>query len=74
MILINSDRKRYSYIDLRSESEYKKGTIPNSINIHILNDDEYRKVGIDYKKNGKQSAVKLGHHLISGNRKRELIA
>lgn len=73
MILINSDRKRYSYIDLRSESEYKKGTIPNSINIPILNDDEYRKVGIDYKKNGKQSAVKLGHHLISGNRKSELI-
>ena len=58
---------------MRSESEYKKGTIPNSINIPILKDDEYKKVGIDYKKNGKQSAVKLGHHLISGNRKRKLI-
>ncbi|MFL2983774.1 MAG: tRNA 2-selenouridine(34) synthase MnmH [Candidatus Neomarinimicrobiota bacterium] len=64
---------KYDFIDLRSESEFKKGTIPNSINIPVLNDNEFSQVGIDYKKNGKQSAIKLGHHLINGYRKENLI-
>ena len=32
-------------IDLRSPKEFKKGTIPNSVNLPILNDNEYHEVG-----------------------------
>lgn len=56
----------YPSIDLRSPQEFKKGTIPNSINIPILNDDEYRQVGTVYKLEGKKSAIDLGHNFVSG--------
>lgn len=56
-------------IDIRSPKEFKKGTIPNSINIPILNDDEYHQVGSVYKSNGKQSAIDIGHKIVSGKTK-----
>ena len=37
------------YIDVRSESEYKKGHIPRAINLPILNDEERHIVGDLYK-------------------------
>ena len=40
-----------SNIDLRSENEFKKGSIPSSINIPILTNDQFKKVGIEYKNN-----------------------
>ena len=60
-------------IDLRSPSEFKKGTIPNSINIPILNDEEYQKVGTAYKTEGKQVAINLGNKLVSGEIKKNRI-
>ena len=60
-------------IDVRSEHEFEKGTIPNSFNIPILNDDEYKLVGIDYKKYGQDSAIKLGESLVTGEKKQRLI-
>ena len=48
-------------IDLRSPTEYNKGTIPNSVNIPILDDDEYREVGTMYKTNGKADAITRGN-------------
>ena len=60
-------------IDVRSEHEYNKGTIPNSISMPILNDDQHKLVGIDYKKNGKESAITLGTNLVSGEKKQKLI-
>ena len=38
-------------IDVRSEQEFNKGTIPNSISMPLLNDDQHKLVGIEYKKN-----------------------
>ena len=60
-------------IDVRSGHEYKKGTIPNSISMPILDDDQHKLVGIDYKKNGKESAISLGTNLVSGEKKQKLI-
>ena len=42
-------------IDLRSPREFKKGTIPNSVNLPILNDDEYHEVGKIFKIKWKKS-------------------
>ena len=68
MLLINEKT-----IDVRSENEFKKGTIPNSFSMPILNDNQHKLVGIDYKKNGKESAVSLGTDLVSGEKKQKLI-
>ena len=62
-----------SNIDLRSEIEFKKGSIPHSVNIPILNNDQFKKVGIEYKKNGSDAAVALGHSLVKGSLKENLI-
>tara|TARA_B100000989_G_scaffold287283_1_gene256775 strand:- start:712 stop:1743 length:1032 start_codon:yes stop_codon:yes gene_type:complete len=62
-----------SNIDLRSENEFKKGSIPQSVNIPILNNDQFEKVGIEYKKNGSDAAIALGHSLVKGSLKENLI-
>ena len=62
-----------SNIDLRSEDEFKKGSIPQSVNIPILNNDQFKMVGIEYKKNGSNAAIALGHSLVKGSLKENLI-
>ena len=64
---------KVSNIDLRSENEFKKGSIPQSVNIPILNNDQFEKVGIEYKKNGSDAAIALGHSLVNGSLKEDLI-
>ena len=60
-------------IDVRSEHEFKKGTIPNSISMPILDDNQHKLVGTDYKKNGRDSAIALGTELVSGEKKKKLV-
>ena len=62
-----------SNIDLRSEDEFKKGSIPQSVNIPILKNNQFKKVGIEYKKNGGDAAIALGHSLVKGSLKENLI-
>ena len=61
------------FIDVRAPCEFKKGHLPNSVNIPILNDLERDLVGKTYKKYGKERAVNLGHELCSGARKSKLL-
>lgn len=53
-------------IDVRAAIEFKAGSIPGSINIPVLNDQERHEVGTCYKKQGKDAAIKLGHQFVSG--------
>lgn len=53
-------------IDVRAPIEYEKGAFPNSINIPIMDNDERHDIGIKYKEEGNEEAVKLGHELVSG--------
>ena len=46
---------------------------PQSVNIPILNNDQFKKVGIEYKKNGSDAAIALGHSLVKGSLKENLI-
>lgn len=57
-------------IDVRSPSEFIQGHIPGAINIPLFTDEERVKVGINYKKNGKQTATLLGLEMI-GSRMRK---
>ena len=44
-------------IDVRSQSEYYKGHLPNSINIPLFDNDERSIIGTIYKKEGRKKAV-----------------
>ena len=64
---------QFKNIDLRSEKEFLKGTIPGSINIPILTNEEYQKVGIQYKSKGQEAATKLGFELVNDDLKKKRI-
>ncbi len=61
-------------IDLRAPCEFSKGAFPNAINYPLLNDSERQQVGVFYKEKGQQSAIELGHKLVSGELKESRIA
>ena len=67
---LNSNVKN---IDLRSEKEFLKGTIPGSTNIPILTNEEYQKVGKQYKAKGQEAATKLGFALVNDHLKKKRI-
>lgn len=60
-------------IDVRAPVEYSLGSLPNAINLPLLNDDERAQVGTTYKQKGREEALRLGHELISGSVKRERV-
>jgi tRNA 2-selenouridine synthase len=53
-------------IDVRAPIEFAAGSIPNSVNIPILKDEERKLVGTCYKEKGQACAILLGHELVSG--------
>lgn len=52
-------------IDVRAPVEFSQGAFANTINLPLMNDEERQKVGICYKQNGNEAAVKLGHKLVN---------
>lgn len=60
-------------IDVRSPGEFRDGSIPYSVNLPIMNDEERVLVGTCYKEHGQEAAIKLGHELVSGKVKEERI-
>ncbi len=52
-------------LDVRAPVEFEKGAFPASTNIPILDDEQRRLVGICYKNNGNNAAVKLGNKLVN---------
>lgn len=53
-------------IDVRAPIEFEKGAFPHSANLPLMSDEERHLVGIRYKEQGNDAAVKLGHTLVSG--------
>ncbi len=56
-------------IDVRAPAEFQAGHLPNSVNFPLMSDEERHLVGLCYKKNGQEAAIKLGHELVSGENK-----
>lgn len=52
-------------IDVRSPIEFKKGHLPNAINIPLFQDSERAEVGTLYKQQGKDTAVSRGLEIVS---------
>ncbi|RKQ95751.1 tRNA 2-selenouridine synthase [Kushneria sinocarnis] len=62
-------------IDVRAPIEFARGAVPGAINLPLMDDDERRRVGERYHRNGNEAAVALGHQLVSGRlRERRLDA
>jgi tRNA 2-selenouridine synthase len=57
-------RKTLPVVDARSEGEFMDGHIPGAINIPILNNEERKAVGTDYKQKGQLEAIKTGFRLV----------
>jgi tRNA 2-selenouridine synthase len=57
-------RKQLPVIDVRSEGEYGEGHIRGALNIPILNNEERKAVGTDYKQKGQNAAIKTGFQLV----------
>lgn len=62
---------RIPILDVRAPIEFLEGSIPHSVNIPILTNEERHVVGTCYKKQGKDAAVALGHKLVSGENKNQ---
>ncbi|MDF2595860.1 MAG: selU [Clostridia bacterium] len=60
-------------IDVRAPIEFAKGAFKNAVNLPLMNDEERHVVGICYKEEGNEAAVKLGHQLVSGEIKQARI-
>jgi tRNA 2-selenouridine synthase len=60
-------------IDVRAPIEFAEGAIPFSVNLPLMNDEERHLVGICYKQHGQEAAIKLGHELVSGEKKQHRI-
>jgi tRNA 2-selenouridine synthase len=61
-------------LDVRAPVEFNKGTFINATNIAILEDEERRLVGIKYREEGNQEAIKLAETLIKQEGKHQRVA
>jgi tRNA 2-selenouridine synthase len=59
-------RSRSFVIDVRAPVEFSAGSIPGSVNLPILNNEERHEIGNLYKEQGSAAAVARGYELISG--------
>ena len=60
-------------MDVRAPVEFAQGAFPHSVNLPLMNDQERHDVGVCYKRNGQEAAIKLGHQLVSGDIKQQRI-
>lgn len=61
-------------IDVRAPIEFAQGSLPQAINLPLMNNEERALVGTCYKQHGSQKAVELGHQLVNGEIKAQRIA
>ncbi|HCM76591.1 MAG TPA: tRNA 2-selenouridine(34) synthase MnmH [Cytophagales bacterium] len=59
-------------VDVRSESEFSAGHIPDAVNIPLLNNEERILVGTDFKQKGQREAIRTGFRLV-GPRLNEIV-
>lgn len=68
-----ANAETFQVVDVRSEGEFEKGHIQNSVNIPLLDNFERAKIGTTYKKEGREKAVSLGLELV-GPKMKELLS
>ncbi len=61
--------QRKPIIDVRAPVEFKSGSIPGSVNLPILDDEERALIGTCFKVRGQDAAIALGYQIVSGENK-----
>lgn len=61
-------------IDVRAPVEFAQGALPGAVNLPLMDDEERRLVGIEYKRRGQDAAIALGQRLVSGGIKAARVA
>ncbi|MBA2780912.1 tRNA 2-selenouridine(34) synthase MnmH [Billgrantia kenyensis] len=67
-------RQGVPLIDVRAPVEFAQGSLPGAVNLPLMDDEERRLVGIEYKQRGQQAAIELGQRLVSGGIREARIA
>ncbi|MFK5914967.1 MAG: tRNA 2-selenouridine(34) synthase MnmH [Woeseiaceae bacterium] len=60
-------------LDVRAPVEFDQGAFPGAENIPLMNNQERTEIGIRYKNNGQEEAIKLGQELIQGKVKSDRV-
>ncbi|MEM6707306.1 MAG: tRNA 2-selenouridine(34) synthase MnmH [Pseudomonadota bacterium] len=60
-------------IDLRSPGEFQRSRAPHSINLPLLTDAERARVGVTFKQQGPQAAIRVGKQLVAGEVRRSRV-
>lgn len=66
------EAKHTPVIDVRTPAEFEQGHIPHASNLPIFSNDERKEIGILYKQDGRDKAIKRGLELI-GPKMRALV-
>jgi len=61
-------------MDMRAPAEFAHGAFPCALSLPLMSDAERAKVGVCYKQQGQDAAIKLGHQLVSGELKAQRLA
>lgn len=61
-------------IDVRAPVEFQAGTVPDAVNLPLLQDNQRHLVGQCYRRQGKDAAVALGHQLLQGSLREQVVA
>ena len=60
-------------IDTRAPIEFHRGSLPSAINAPLLSDQEREEIGRCFKAAGQDTAIALGHELVSGATKQSRV-
>ena len=63
-----------SSIDVRAPLEFHKGSLPLSKNLPILDDEQRAAVGLCYKSEGPEAAMKMGYKFVQGALREERVS
>lgn len=61
---------QHALIDVRSEGEFKDGSITGFCCLPILTNEERHQVGLTYKKEGQEAAIAAGYSLVASDRQK----
>ncbi|QTF93117.1 tRNA 2-selenouridine(34) synthase MnmH [Halomonas sp. BM-2019] len=67
-------REKRVLIDVRAPVEFAQGALPGAVNLPLMDDEERRRVGIEYKRHGQQAAIALGQRLVDGSIRHSRVA
>ncbi len=60
-------------LDVRAPVEFEQGAFPFTENLPLINNQEREAIGICYKNQGQDEAIKLGHKLVQGEIKSQRV-